>query len=274
MKNFAKFLFLLFIGGFAQNKTEVQCIDAKKGTFLKNVLVYNFHTKTFNYSTNEGKAMLEYTSLKDSVLISKPGYEKEYTKVLNLKKNDFFVKLKENAETLDSVFLTSENRKNLEIKLKGKHKNYINSITSGVAIASLFELKKHDSCQIESIKFHFGKSSKTSKAFVRPLILLKNKEPAKPINILERSYAISLENLQTEHYVNLKPENLLLKKHQQYLIGIEVIQQEKEDINLPIQLIYNKKYTSFMRYLPVGNWVDMSSQSSFSINYELLFSCP
>ena len=101
--SFSVILFLVVLTSFAQTNIKVVTKEAQD-EFAENVLVYNFQTKSFDYSSKNGKVDLEYTSSKDSVLIFKPGFEKQHFQVHTLQKNNFIVYLKKKQKLLIVLF--------------------------------------------------------------------------------------------------------------------------------------------------------------------------
>jgi len=238
---------------------------------LKNVMVSNTKNNTFEYSNEEGVALIKYESKLDSIKISAPNFNSVSISVIDIKQNSNKVLLFPKEISLKPLFIESEfnSQKSIFIFKPKYRKKYNIEFECSGGIISLYRHEYRNNKKISSISFYLKNISEQKK--VQIVLLLYKVNGQVLDNVLEHREIAIINSEMKEINIPLEHLSLWLEAKKNYFIGFQMIDPSKKHNVLISSIKPSKKTKTFFRAPFDDKWIDISNYGKFSIYYEIYF---
>ena len=269
------FLFILsWITGLSQNKLEVQFFSRQTRQAVEYALVYNTFNKKFSFSDLQGKAVIEYTSASDSVLVKNPGYTNKTVRISDILAQENKVYLDVQIQELKEVEIIAQMPVyTCKEIVKGKKNRITKIAVQGASIVSSLKPACTD-CLLKVIVFDVDPTSLLpgGNTYLRP-ILYRTDRDGKPVSgdLIKTSSAIHAETSHKDGkiMIDVSPFHIALDKDSHYMIGFQLMSFDQKGKEVAFRSSKDKDRYSLVSGRPESGWGRLDG---LSLGYELYFS--
>ncbi|MDO4229393.1 MAG: hypothetical protein Q4C98_06235 [Capnocytophaga sp.] len=178
-----------------------------------------------------------------------------------------FLNAQQKVEILEEVVVIGQTPPKYDTQKELKGKKYFTQLTSeNIFVVSNHYQKK--ASKLVGIKFVFDASDlKADAVFIRPVILFENME-----EVLTLSKRFPLTETTKEVVFNFSEAPILLEENKNYLIGFEILDENKTRKTIKVMTAVQKGSYSLLKMSPSANWMRVDNDlRGYSLNYTLFF---
>jgi len=238
---------------------------------LRNVVVSNISSNTFEYSNENGIALIKYESNLDSIKISAPTFHDVFVSIADIKKNNNTILLFPEEIYLKPLSIELElNSSDKPFVFKPKYrKKYDLGFECSGSIVSLYKHRYKKNKKISSISFYLKNISEYAEVWIVLLFYRVNGQTLE--SILEHREIAVIDSKTKEVNIPLKHLSLMLEIGKDYMVGFQMIDPSKKHNVLISSIKSSKKTKTFFRTPIDSKWIDISDKGNFSIYFEIYF---